>query len=222
VQSRTILTSSFFASSYTHNEDYGLVQDWPPERALLLLDSIESGLRQAWLWRAAQHTHTVWILHLHRPSMAAPMDFCTLVSLPARCVTLVPGNSTLLHKPGFWQKAEWDEEKTEHAAAQIWMMGGPVAADRIGAQHSDLSLAALGDWTGRRYDFHWCIDGVPRVLRLYRQHQQGLVPQYEAGWTCDSSESDCPADMAIHSNLCMADGPTTAFQDCDRSIESHS
>ena len=103
--------------------------------------------------------------------MAAPTDLRILVSLQARCVTLVPGNSTLLHKPGFWQKAEWDEEKTEHAA-QIWMVGGPVAADRIGAQHSYLGLAALGDWTGRRYDFHWCIDRVPRALRLYRQHQQ--------------------------------------------------
>ena len=26
-------------------------------------------------------------------------------------MTLVPGKCTLLHKQGFWQTAEWDEEK---------------------------------------------------------------------------------------------------------------
>ena len=80
---------------------------------------------------------------------------------------------TLLHKLGFWQTAEWDEETTEHAA-QVWMVGGHVDADQGSAQHagSDLSLAALGDWTGLRYDFHWCIDRVPKALRLYREHQQ--------------------------------------------------
>ena len=42
-------------------------------------------------------------------------------------------------------------------------MGGHVDADQGRAQLADLSLAALGDWTGRRYDFHWCIDrvGIP-------------------------------------------------------------
>ena len=52
------------------------------------------------------------------------------------------------------------------------MVGGQVDADQGRAQHADLSLAALGDWTGRRYDFHWCIDRVPKALKLYREHQQ--------------------------------------------------
>ena len=83
----------------------------------------------------------------------------------------MPGKCTLLHKQGFWQNAKWDEEKTEHAA-QVWMLGGQIAADRDSAHHTDLSLAALGNWTGRRYDFHWCIDQVPTALKLHREHQQ--------------------------------------------------
>ena len=75
-----------------------------------------------------------------------------------------------LHKRGLWQTAERDEEMTEHAA-QVWMVGGQVNADQGRAQHADLSLAALGDWTGLLYDFHWCI-GVPKALRLYSEHQQ--------------------------------------------------
>jgi hypothetical protein len=53
----------------------------------------------------------------------------------------VPGKSTLLHKQGFWQKAEWDEEKNEHAA-QVWMVGGPVA-DLGCEQHADLRKDGL-------------------------------------------------------------------------------
>ena len=65
--------------------------------------------------------------------MAAPDDLHTLAHLQARCVTLVPGKSTLLHKPGFWQTAEWDEKTTEHAA-QVWMVGGHVNTDPGRAQ----------------------------------------------------------------------------------------
>jgi ribonuclease HI len=113
----------------------------------------------------------VWILRLHHPSMAALVDLRALANLQARCVALVPGKCTLLHKQGFWQSAKWDEEKTEHAA-QVWMLGGQIVADRESTHHTDLSLAALGNWTGRRYDFHWCTDQVPTALRLYREHQQ--------------------------------------------------
>ena len=74
--------------------------------------------------------------------MAAPVDLRTIAHLQARCVTLVPWKSTPLHKRGFWQTAEWDEDKTEHAA-QVWMVGGQVDADQGRAQHADLSLAAL-------------------------------------------------------------------------------
>ena len=76
--------------------------------------------------------------------MAAPADLRTLANLQARCVTLVPGKSTLLHNRGFWQKAERDEKKPEHVA-QVWMVGGQVVADQGCAQHADLRLAALGD-----------------------------------------------------------------------------
>ena len=85
--------------------------------------------------------------------MAALVDLRALANLQARCVALVPGKCTLLHKQGFWQSAKWDEEKTEHAA-QVWMLGGQIVADRDSTHHTDLSLAALGNWTGRRYDFH--------------------------------------------------------------------
>ncbi len=131
------------------NVVFGAVQDWPPEKALLLLDSIEPGLHQEWLGRAAQHSHPVWILRLHHPSRAALVDLRSLANLQAKCVALVPGKCTLLHKQGFWQSAKWYEEKTEHAA-QVWMLGGQLVADRDSAHHTDLSLAALGKWTGRR------------------------------------------------------------------------
>ena len=36
------------------------------------------------------------------------------------------------------------------------MVGGQIVADRDSAHHTDLSLAALGNWTGLQYDFDWC------------------------------------------------------------------
>jgi hypothetical protein len=50
-----------------------------------------------------------------------------------------------------WQNAKWDEEKAKHAA-QVWMVGGQIVADRDSEHHTDLSLAALGNRTGSRYD----------------------------------------------------------------------
>jgi hypothetical protein len=47
-----------------------------------------------------------------------------------------------------------------------------VVAEWGSAQHIDLGLVALGDWTGRRYDFHWCTDQAPKALKLYREHEQ--------------------------------------------------
>jgi hypothetical protein len=51
-------------------------------------------------------------------------------------------------------------------------LGGQLVADRDCAHHTDLSLATLGNWTGLRYDFHWCTDQMPTALRLYHEHQQ--------------------------------------------------
>ncbi len=39
----------------------------------------------------------------------------------------------------------------------------------------------------------------PPLLASFSRRSQGLVPQYEAGGTCDSS--DCPADMAIATDM---------------------
>ncbi len=61
--------------------------------------------------------------------MVASADLRSLANLQARCVALVPGKSTLLHKQGFWQHAKWDEEKSEHAA-QVLRVDGQVVADR--------------------------------------------------------------------------------------------
>ncbi len=57
------------------------------------------------------------------------------------------------------------------------MVGGQIVADRDSVHHTDLSLAALGNWTGLLYDFHWCTDQVPTALKLYSEHQQD-VRQY--------------------------------------------
>ncbi len=74
--------------------------------------------------------------------MVAPADLRNLANLQARCAALVPGKSTLLHKQGFWQTAELNEEKIKHAT-QVWVVGGQTVVDWGGAQHIELSLAAL-------------------------------------------------------------------------------
>jgi hypothetical protein len=73
------------------------------------------------------------------------------------------------HKPGFWQLAKWDEEKSEHAA-QVWMVGGQF--DR-GMCSTSTSVSQLWE-TGLAllYDFHWCTDQVLKALKLYRENQQ--------------------------------------------------
>jgi hypothetical protein len=52
------------------------------------------------------------------------------------------------------------------------MVDGQIVADRGSAQHINLSLAALRDWTGRLYVLHWCTDPEPTAFKLYREHQQ--------------------------------------------------
>jgi hypothetical protein len=79
----------------------------------------------------------------------------------------------LLHNAGFWQNAEWDSRTSEHDA-QILLLG-ESAPGCIKAPNIDLSLEAMGDWSSRRYDFHWCNDRVPPALRLYRQFQQDAL-----------------------------------------------
>ncbi len=86
---------------------------------------------------------------------------------------LMPAGCVLLHNAGFWLNAEWDSRTSEHAA-QIWLLG-ESAPGCIKAPYIDLSLEALGDWSSRRYDFHWCKDRVPPALRLYRKFQQDAL-----------------------------------------------
>ena len=103
---------------------------------------------------------------------------------------------------GFWQIAEWDEETTEHDA-QVWIVGGHVDADQGRAQHADLSLvAALGDWTGRRYDFHWCIDRVPGFTVNINRTLDNI---HSKGW--------CEAQMEARTNV------PTAWELASRSVE---
>jgi hypothetical protein len=135
-------------------------------RASLLLDSIKPDLRQEWLHKAAEHTHRVWIIHSHQPSMAASADsdLSTLAKLKAQCIALIPEGCILFHTAGFWQNAEWDCQTSEHAA-QLWLLGDS-APERINEPYIDLSLEALGDWSSRRHDFQRCRDPA---LSLYLQ-----------------------------------------------------
>ena len=181
----------FFASPHSQSEGLGAVRAWPDVRALLLLDSIEPDLRQEWLHKAAEHTKRVLILRSHKPSMAASEDLRTLAKLKARCIAIIPAGYMLLHIPGFWQNAEWDCRASEHAA-QIWLFGDSEP-ESIHASRIDLSLEALGDWSNRRYDFHWCHDSdrVPPTLCLYRQFQQDALQYTFPGLVGGTDGSAC-------------------------------
>jgi hypothetical protein len=90
--------------------------------------------------KAADHTLRVWILRLHQPSMAASAHICILSKLQAQCKALIPAGCRLLHTCGFWQKAEWDEQTSEHAA-QIWMLG--AALSNVLGHHLSISACKL-------------------------------------------------------------------------------
>jgi hypothetical protein len=179
----------FFASSYSRCATLGAVQDWPAVNALLLLDLIAPDLRQDWLQRASQHSHPVWILRLHHPSKAAPMDLRTLSSLQAQCVALVPAKSKMLHAPGYWETAEWDEQPSHHPA-QLWLMDGPTRSRGASAHFSVLCSASLGDWTGRRYDFHSCSGPCTKCPSFISSSSTRRAPVFVPGisgrheWEC--------------------------------------
>ena len=161
-------------SPYSRCATLGAVQEWPDVSALLLLDSIAPEDRQTWLQLAAQHSQPVWILRLHHPTRAALEDLRALANLQARCVAIIPAKSNILHKSGFWQTAEWDESPSAHPA-QIWLVDGRILPPNDSTHASIVFSASLGDWTGRRYDFHWCTGTASTALNLYRRHQQDAL-----------------------------------------------
>ena len=136
---------------------------------------------------------------MHHPSRAAPIDLHTLADLRARCIALVPAKSKILHKPGCWQHADWDEQPSAHPA-QIWLLEPSLCLSTSGANASGHSLilnsTMLGDWTGRRYDFHQDGEQVSEALVLYRHHQQdalqytfhGLVGGIDGSWNIRTEE----------------------------------
>jgi len=174
-------------STVTHNPHFRFLESpnsdqtgpgedkiWPEVKALLLLDSIAPEHRAAWLQRAAQHRQPVWILRIHRPSRAALTDLRKLTALRAQCVALVPAKSNILHKLGGWQRAEWDEQQSAYPA-QIWLLDPSNSGVNASAHSSVLSSITLGDWSGRRYDFHHDGTQIPEALCLYRKHQQDAL-----------------------------------------------
>ena len=63
--------------------------------------------------------------------MTAPVDLRTLAHLQARCVTLVPGNSTLLHKRGFWR---WQQDGNGHGRRDDRGMRSSASDNREASQ----------------------------------------------------------------------------------------
>ena len=172
------------------SDQTGLGEDriWPDVKALLLLDSIAPEHRAAWLQRAAQHRQPVWILRMHHPSRAALTDLRKLADLRAQCVALVPAKSNILHKPGGWQRAEWDEQQSTYPA-QIWLLDPRVSGFSTSAHSSVLTSTTLGDWSGRRYDFHQDGEQIPEALFLYRKHQQDALQYTFQGLVCATDGS---------------------------------
>jgi hypothetical protein len=98
----------YFSSAVPGDSKFGAVQEWPPESALLLLDSFAPESRQTDLQSAASHEAEIWILRQDHKTESALRDLSVLRGLGSTQCALIPARSRVLHGDGCWAEAKWD------------------------------------------------------------------------------------------------------------------
>jgi hypothetical protein len=167
----------YFSSPVPGDSEFGAVQVWPPEPALLLLDSFAPESRQLVLQSAASLSHEaeIWILRQDHKNESALRDLNVLRGLGCTLCALIPARSRVLHGDGCWVEAKWDVIPSG-SVTQLWKLCAKQVSDLNRIQLQPLAVQqALGHWEQNRYDFHWCEDPIPRALVLHRQHQQDVL-----------------------------------------------
>jgi hypothetical protein len=98
----------YFFSPVPGDSEFGAVQEWLPEPALLLLDSFSPESRQTVLQSAANHVAEIWILRQDHKNESALHDLSVLRGLGSTLCALIPARSRVLHGDGCWSEAKWD------------------------------------------------------------------------------------------------------------------
>jgi hypothetical protein len=68
----------YFSSPVPGDSEFGAVQEWPPEPALLVVDSFAPESRQTVLQSAASHEAEIWILLQDHKNESALRDLSVL------------------------------------------------------------------------------------------------------------------------------------------------
>jgi hypothetical protein len=152
----------FFDSPFSGDPWLGATPVWPSVTALQLLDSFEPSARMEVLQSVAVHKSLIWIILQERPSAAFLQDTAEIRRLGARPCATLSSKSNVVHEAACWADAKWDVHPA-HSASQIWKVEPIFATDTIHLNIPQL----LGNWEGRRYDFHWCHEQTPTALRLH-------------------------------------------------------
>ena len=162
-----------FLSPVETDSSLGALTDWPPQPALLLLDSFAPEDRSNILDQAAQHGHIVWILRLDQPSQWAAADISKLRELQAQRVVDLPAKSLIHHDAQCWSAAKWDSTRSRYIS-QFWLLGPPLER---GTACTDPQIVReqLGSWDNRRNDFHHDSETTTNQLQQYRACQQDAV-----------------------------------------------
>ena len=162
-----------FLSPVETDSSLGALTDWPPQPALLLLDSFAPEDRSNILDQAAQHGHIVWILRLDQPSQWAAADISKLRELQAQRVVDLPAKSLVHHDAQCWSAAKWDSTRSRYIS-QFWLLGPPLER---GTACTDPQIVReqLGSWDNRRNDFHHDSETTTNQLKQYRACQQDAV-----------------------------------------------
>lgn len=147
----------------------GAIEDWPPEPCVLLLDAFPPARREILLRKAFGHRELVWIVRLALPTDAQKRDSQILNSMKAQLYARIPKKALTVHSRDCWSEAQYDARQSQHAV-EVWRLGRGDASRQF---VSPSALAqALGDWEGRREDFHWPAGDPPVAWDYYREAQQ--------------------------------------------------
>ncbi len=92
----------YFSSPVPGDSEFGAVQEWPPEPALLLLNSFAPESRQRVLQSAASHEAEIWILRQDYKTESALRDLSVLRGLGSTLCVLIPARNRVLHGDGCW------------------------------------------------------------------------------------------------------------------------